>query len=96
LREAYFGQQLLQRQQWLQQQHQQQDWQQQQQQQQQRGDAGDCGSSREVSVEQELEGHQHLVRYVEAFTTKPGGDVWLVFKVGGCVCTHEVHIAACK
>jgi hypothetical protein len=28
-----------------------------------------------------LLGHDHLVRYVEGFTSRPGGDVWLVFQV---------------
>jgi hypothetical protein len=46
-------------------------------------DTSASGSGRAASSNATLLllGHDHLVRYVEAFTTRPGGDVWLVFKV---------------
>jgi hypothetical protein len=79
LREAYFGQLLLQRQHKLQ-----------QQQQQSGGSSSVCGGSRSLSSEDELSGHDHLVRFVEAFKTQQGGgggggggDVWLAFRVSG-------------
>jgi hypothetical protein len=73
LREAYFGQLLAKQQQQLRA----------QQQQQQDAGVGTAGASAGAVNASLLlmQGHGHLVRYVEGFTTRPGGDVWLVFQV---------------